>query len=238
MDLRRIATEHGAILFHPARTDDAPGLFETRLWRERGALRELEAGRGSVLFLDAGDRHYVLRRCLRGGLPAKISRDRFFWLGEGRVRSFAELRLLTRLESAALPAPLPVAARYRRDGLLYRAEIVTLRLPACEPLSQRLLAGGVDARTWQNVGRTLRRFHEAGVQHADLNAANIMLGSAGEVWLLDFDRGRLRRPGAWTRGVLARLERSLAKTCRARPDIDWRDGFARLVAAHDAPPQR
>ena len=234
MELRRIATGDGAILFDPERTDDAPALFEPDAWRSRGAATELKGGRGSVLFLDAGDRHYVLRRYLRGGLPARVSRDRFVWFGEGRCRGFAELGLLGRLAYLGLPAPVPVAARYRRNGLLYRAEIVTLRLPACEPLSQRLLAGGVDAPAWEAVGRTIRRFHDAGVHHADLNAANVMLGSSGEVWLLDFDRGRLREPGAWARSVLARLERSLAKTCRGRPDIDWRCGFARLLAAHDA----
>ncbi len=76
-----------------------------------------------------------------------------------------------------------------------------------------------DAR-WAAIGRCLRRFHDAGVQHADLNARNIMLGEQGEVWVLDFDRGRLRAPGAWSGRVLDRLERSLANS---EADVgDWR----------------
>ena len=88
-----------------------------------------------------------------------------------------------------------------------------------------------DAR-WAAIGRCLRRFHDAGVQHADLNAHNIMLGEQGEVWVLDFDRGRLRHPGAWRERVLDRLARSLAKIS---DDVtDWQAGFALLRLAHDA----
>lgn len=234
MTFRRIATEGGAILYDPGSVNNAPELFDPGAWRARGALHEQQGGRGSVQFLDAGERQYVLRRYLRGGLPAMISRDRYLWLGEARTRGFVELVLLGRLVEARLPAPAPVAARYRRDGILYRAEIVTLRLPPCVPLAERLLAGAMDAAAWDAVGRTIRSFHDAGVQHADLNAANVMLGPAGEVWLLDFDRGRIRPPGTWSRAVLARLERSLAKACRDRPEVDWRAGYARLVAAHDS----
>ena len=234
MNFRRIATDGGAILYDPGCVNNATELFDPGAWRARGALRELAGGRGSVLFLDAGERRYVLRRYLRGGLPARISRDRYLWLGEARTRGFRELALLGHLAGAGLPAPAPAAARYTRTGLLYRAEIVTLHLPPCEPLAAQLLAGRLESAAWDLVGGTIRRFHDAGVQHADLNASNIMIGDRGGVWLLDFDRGRVRPPGDWSRRVLARLERSLAKTCRARPDIDWRSGFARLVAAHDA----
>ncbi len=235
MNFRRIATEGGAILYDPGCVNNAEELFDPGPWRARGALRELAGGRGSVLFLDDGEREYVLRRYLRGGLPAKVSRDRYLYLGESRTRGFRELALLGRLVADGLPVPVPVAARYTRAGLLYAAGIVTLRLPPCESLAARVLAGTLGPADWEAAGRTIRRFHDAGVQHADLNANNVMVGGSG-VWLLDFDRGRLRPPGAWSRDVLARLERSLAKTCRARPEIDWRGGFARLVSAHGASP--
>ena len=88
-----------------------------------------------------------------------------------------------------------------------------------------------DAR-WAAIGRCLRRFHDAGVQHADLNASNIMLGEQGEVWVLDFDRGALRQPGSWRERVLDRLARSLAKVGDGA--TDWQHGFALLRLAHDA----
>ncbi|HET9819949.1 MAG TPA: lipopolysaccharide kinase InaA family protein, partial [Rhodanobacteraceae bacterium] len=51
----------------------------------------------------------------------------------------------------------------------------------------------------------------ARVDHADLNAHNILLNAKG-LWLIDFDRGEIRVTGtAWKLGNLARLKRSLLK---------------------------
>jgi 3-deoxy-D-manno-octulosonic acid kinase len=59
--------------------------------------------------------------------------------------------------------------------------------------------------------------HARGVQHADLNAHNILLDHLHKVFVLDFDRGRLRRHGRWEWQVLARLERSLQKVTQGLP---------------------
>jgi hypothetical protein len=59
-----------------------------------------------------------------------------------------------------------------------------------------------------------------------------MIGAHREVWVLDFDRGRLRRPGGWSRRVLDRLARSLENSGAAVGD--WKAGFELLRLAHDA----
>jgi 3-deoxy-D-manno-octulosonic acid kinase len=229
----RQSIDRGAILFDPERVA-APGtaLFEPEALRTRGTLSEERGGRGSVVFFDGVGVRWVLRRYLRGGMAARVVRDRYLWLGEERTRSFRELRLLGELRRRKLPVPVPVAARYLRGLVSYRAELITERLPGALPLSAVLAAGRMDDARWSAVGRCLRSFHDAGVQHADLNAHNIMLGEQGEVWLLDFDRGRLREPGSWREGVLDRLARSLAKIGAGA--ADWKAGFALLRLAHDA----
>ena len=64
---------------------------------------------------------------------------------------------------------------------------------------------------WRSVGRALRRFHDAGGWHADLNAGNILLSPAG-VYVIDLDRGRTVPPGSRSqRANLRRLARSLRK---------------------------
>ncbi|HEU5468339.1 MAG TPA: 3-deoxy-D-manno-octulosonic acid kinase [Steroidobacteraceae bacterium] len=231
--LERLAIDRGAILFDPRRVA-APGtqLFEADHWRAQGALRELAGGRGSILLIEGKSRSWVLRRYLRGGLAARFARDRYLWLGEERTRSFRELRLLALLHSRGLPVPAPVAGRYRRAALTYRAELITERLPGARSLETVIAAGEMDDALWAAVGRCLRHFHDAGVQHADLNARNIMVGARREVWVLDFDRGRLRKPGVWSGRVLDRLARSLENTEAAVGD--WKAGFELLRLAHDA----
>jgi 3-deoxy-D-manno-octulosonic acid kinase len=80
----------------------------------------------------------------------------------------------------------------------------------------------LDRSMWQNIGATIGRFHAAGVHHVDLNANNIML--AGDaVYLIDFDRGRLRGRGRWEDEVIARLRRSLDKLKARDPELHFAD---------------
>jgi len=229
---QRLAIDRGAILFDPERVE-RPGweLFDRERWLAGGALIAHTGGRGSIHFIQDGSRNWALRRYLRGGMAAWVARERFLYLGEERTRSFLELRLLGTLGGMGLPVPAPVAAGFRRSGCTYVAELITERLVGASSLTEMLRAGGMTDARWAAVGRCLRRFHDAGVQHADLTANNIMLGGTDRVWLLDFDRGRLREPGAWRDRVLNRLARSLAKL-RAGQD-DWQTGFALLRHAHD-----
>jgi 3-deoxy-D-manno-octulosonic acid kinase len=230
---QRLAIDRGAILFDAERVPAAgPQLFEREHWMLHGELTERVGGRGSIDFIESDGRRWVMRRYLRGGLAARVALDRYLFLGEERTRSFREIRLLAELRNRKLPVPPPVAACYRRGLLTYSAALITERLPGARTLSEILADGRVDDTRWAEIGRCLRRFHDAGVQHADLNAHNIMLGENGEVWLLDFDRGRLRTPGSWSGRVLDRLARSLAKLSHGA--IEWKSGFALLRLAHDA----
>ncbi|HEY5810755.1 MAG TPA: 3-deoxy-D-manno-octulosonic acid kinase [Povalibacter sp.] len=187
-----------------------PSWFEREYWAQRNALREVAGGRGSVCFLQTDVGSWVLRHYRRGGLIARISADRYLWSGQRRTRSFAEWRLLAQLRRLELPVPAPIAAAYFKHGLTYRADLITAELPVSRTLAVALAESLSDGQ-WQTIGATIARFHSHGVCHADLNAHNILLGSTGPVYVLDFDRGRIRPRGAWEQMVLARLRRSLDK---------------------------
>jgi 3-deoxy-D-manno-octulosonic acid kinase len=213
---RRIATATGAMLSDPAclgnlPPDAAESLFDPEYWRARDELRPVTGGRGSAWFITSGKRQWVLRHYRRGGFIARFSADAYVWAGEARVRSFAEWRLLEWLTRRGLPAPKPVAARYRRAGLLYRCDLITQRIVGAEPLSAMLALGAVSESMWHAVGAAVAQLHRAGVDHADLNAHNILLDVKGAVSVIDFDRGRMRAPGAWSSRNLQRLQRSLDK---------------------------
>ena len=215
MQFERCAVKGGAILYDPRWGGNAPEfLFDREYWRRGGRLRELRGGRGSIAVLDHEQGALVLRHYRRGGWPARFSEDRYLHAGERRVRAFVELRLTAALRQLDLPVPVPVAARYRRDGFCYQADLVTVLIPDVSSLAARLAAARIAPATWSAVGACVARFHRAGLDHADLNAHNILLDAREVVHLVDFDGGHLRRPGAWGRGNLRRLRRSLRKVTR------------------------
>jgi 3-deoxy-D-manno-octulosonic acid kinase len=222
---QRIATSDGAMLADPTRLGNRPlagamvQLFDTGFWERRGELADVPRGRGrgSAWFVGSPPHQWALRHYRRGGFIARLSADRYIWAGEARVRAFAEWRLLAALAQLELPVPLPVAARYQRSGWFYRCDLITQRIADAEPLSSLLARGALQEEAWRGIGATLARFHAAGVDHADLNAHNILLDGGGAVSVIDFDRGRLRPAGAWAAANLARLEHSLAKVSRDLP---------------------
>ncbi|MGM0595387.1 MAG: 3-deoxy-D-manno-octulosonic acid kinase [Pseudomonadota bacterium] len=201
--------------------------FDPQYWAERGLLLGEAPGRGTTVLVQHGEQPLALRHYHRGGLPATLSRDRYLWLGLERSRPWLEWQLLQELYRSKLPVPRPVAARVCRHGPFYRGDIVT-EVVAGETLAAWLGRKRLSGVWLMEVGAVLRRFHEAGVFHADLNARNILLDEHGRVTLLDFDRSERRRPAeAWQRANLARLKRSLDKFRReqrhfAFDDEDWK----------------
>ncbi|MDQ3039773.1 MAG: 3-deoxy-D-manno-octulosonic acid kinase [Pseudomonadota bacterium] len=224
----------GAILFDTQRMRQVePEWFLPSHWGER-ARPVQSSGRGGAWFVDAPFGHAVLRQYLRGGWMAKLGREGFLWPGANKVRSFVEFRLLRELSRLGLPVPKPYAAQYRRDGVRYHASILLERIDNVRSLAERAAVAGYDA-PWEETGRLIARFHRAGLDHADLNAHNILFDSQGHGWLIDFDRGQLRIPAtAWRERNLARLKRSLMKLRGARATQDVEADCARLRGAYMA----
>lgn len=215
-------------MFDPARLRQAaPEMLDPGFWRGSAVVRD--GGRGAAWFVHGDFGDAVLRHYRRGGLAARLGRSRYFWLGESRVRCLAEFRLLAALRAEHLPVPAPLLAGYWRRGLGYDAAILVERIPGARALAS-WRDGDPDAAPWEAVGGMLARFHRAGLDHADLNAHNILVDAAGKPWLIDFDRSRRRgAAGSWRQGNLDRLARSLAKLS----GDGWRPGFARLLVAYE-----
>lgn len=208
--------------------------FDASLWSHSHASPA--GGRGSAAFIRTPVGEGVLRHYHRGGLMARLGRDRYLWAGENRTRAFREFRLLVKLANLGLPVPQPLAARYVRAGLHYRADLLTRRIADAHTLAERLAGGTLTVSLAQAVGYAIAAFHRAGAWHADLNAHNVLVDAAGKAWLIDFDRGRLRRPDrAWQEANLARLRRSFDKLGAARFDgFDARFWHPLMAAWHEA----
>ncbi len=207
-------TADGAIVFDTgvaAQGRFDPDWFDPAHWRAQGRSANVDGGRGGVIIIDAPFGHCVLRHYRRGGMVARLLGDRYLWTGAERTRSFAEFRLLADLHGRGLHVPAPVAARYRRDGVHYHADLITRRIEDATTLAGLLAQDRCSAEIAARVGAAIAEFHAAGAYHADLNAHNILL-AADTVWLVDFDRGELRTPNrVWQLANLVRLRRSLCK---------------------------
>ncbi|MEO7916712.1 MAG: 3-deoxy-D-manno-octulosonic acid kinase [Dokdonella sp.] len=231
-----IRTDEGEVLH-----DAAIGAVDARwldadYWQALGAAVSESAGRGSIVYVETPVGAAVLRHYRRGGMVSRFNADRYLWTGADRSRAFVEFRLLATLHDAGLPVPAPIAARYQRDRWRYRADLLTARIVNAQTLADHLQTGLIDPELAAAIGETIARFHVLGVCHADLNAHNILTDAEGKVWLLDFDRGRLRQPAiGWQQTNLARLRRSLLKLGAQRYlDFDERFWHPLRAAYHAA----
>ena len=191
-----------------------PGLhlFDPQHWEEQGALVGEAQGRGSALFLETDFAPAVLRRYLRGGWAARFSRDRYLFTGYDSSRPLAEFRILKKLLDAGLPVPQPLAAMCRRRGLFYTGWLLTRRITNADPLADLISDRAGDPALWQGTGRCIRKFHDFGLVHADLNARNILVDQNDRIYLIDLDRARIVKNGAGVFDAnLKRLKRSLVK---------------------------
>jgi len=211
--------------------------FNVEYWAERNALQGQASGRGSTWFIDAPYGPVVLRQYLRGGWAAKLSRRHYFFTTVSKSRPFREFNVLKSLHDLGLPVPQPVAALCQRRGFLARGAIMTARIDGAQTLAEVLSITKPDteqwARLWADVGTCIRRFHIAGVWHADLNACNVLLDTDAKVFLIDFDRARFT-PGQAVNGAsnLSRLSRSLFKYWPASRMPELQPAWAYLMAAY------
>ena len=172
---------------------------------ERRARRGVvhRAGGESVGAAPLSPRRFHRRRSRRIAMSGRA---------KSRVRAFAEWRLLEQLARQR-----PAGAEAHCGPVSAQRAHLQLRLDhaadcRCASLERGAAVGCACRRpSGAPSARRSRSLHRAGVDHADLNAHNILLDAANGVSVIDFDRGRLRVPGVGARGICARLQRSLSK---------------------------
>ena len=153
-------------LLSPSREEALPECwFDAQAWADVEPVST--GGRGAAWFVAQADNGFVLRHFRRGSLDSRVLTDQYFATGADKSRALREYVLLDRLHCLGLPVPEPVAARYVRRGVFYRADILTVRLENTESLAERLIAGSMPRHQWEALGALISRFHQAGAYHAD-----------------------------------------------------------------------
>lgn len=231
--------EQGAIVFDTGLWQQADSAFFDPLhYGESAEPVSGKGGRGAAWFVKAGFGEAVLRHYRRGGWAAKLSDDRYLWNDEMSVRSFHEFHFMQMLRNKNLPVPKPVAAMYSKSGLFYRAAILIERIPDVQSFLD-CVHQKTESAPWTVLGETIAGFHKAAVQHADLNAQNILLDADKKIWLIDWDKAvQQTGSGTWCNEVLQRLQRSLIKYRGEVGEETIVAGMQILRAAHDAEMER
>jgi len=200
---------------------EQPGLniesqwFEPEFWKRQEKIVGESKGRFTTWFISPSlqnkQKDWVLRHYYRGGLVAKLSKDKFIYNGLEKTRPYKELSLLIDMEAMNLPVPVCVGARVIRSGLTYSADLLMEKIDA-KDLVEILSRHPIKQNLWQTIGEVISRFHQQGIFHSDLNTHNIMIDADDKVWIIDFDRCEKRTiSSSWQQQNLQRLSRSFVK---------------------------
>ena len=191
--------------------------FDISHWQQDPHTIQLTGGRGASFKVIIQNQPLVLRHYLRGGMVAALLKDQYLWRGISNSRPFREQWVIKHALQHHLPVPEVVAFMLRKKGLYYRAAIISRFIPNQGTLAGWLYEHPLDNHGWQQIGGIIRCMHDAGIEHVDLNANNILIDKEMRFHLIDFDKATIKnRQGSWTSSNLSRLLRSLHKIQKQR----------------------
>lgn len=131
------------------------------------------------------------------------------WLG--RSPASREWRHLVHARAAGASVPEPLALGRLPGG----DEVLVTRFVEGELLADALRAAAPERRErLRAVGRAVARLHAAGLEHRDLHAGNVLVGSGGAA-ILDLQHARQRRGAAARARDLGQLDYSLWRRASA-----------------------
>jgi len=180
-------------------------------------------GRTALAVVDLGESgRAVVRALTRGGALGRVVRRTSL----DPQRAMAELRVSAQAAARGAQVLEVLAAVTRRRGWGYEHGLVTREVTGARDLLTVLRTedGRPRRRALAAAGRAIRRLHDAGVDHVDLNVKNVLLRRDGEALVIDLDRchiGRGPAPEAVRVRNLLRLLRSWTKVRTTEPGATW-----------------
>ncbi|MBD1558492.1 3-deoxy-D-manno-octulosonic acid kinase [Vibrio sp. S9_S30] len=190
---------------------DLERLFDIEYWQDQNKVIGQASGRGTTWFVDLGVTHAALRHYRRGGLFGKLVTDQYVFTGFDNTRSALEFSLLGVMRKGGLNVPKPIAAKVQKSGFIYRADIITEKIQNARDLVAILKSERLDAHHYKQIGRAIRKMHDLGINHTDLNIHNILMDEQEKVWVIDFDKCFQQTGENWKQRNLDRLKRSFEK---------------------------
>jgi len=209
------------------------GFDEPEGWQRSLAGSGRAGGRGTTAVVDLPDGPRLrVKQMKRGGIAGALWKDRY--PGTGRLLDNLRLPIVALERGIPTAAPVALLAVEGPAGL-YRAWIAFEELEQTASLTERFSSSAPPSTgELEAVAALIRRMHDAGIEHRDLNLGNLLLrdpaGEAGAVFVIDLDRARAHDgplPDDLRRRALQRLERSHLKLFGAAVELPpWRRMYA------------
>ncbi|WP_406732424.1 3-deoxy-D-manno-octulosonic acid kinase [Vibrio scophthalmi] len=230
--IEMIKTENQCIWFDSDIIDASDAaIFDANYWQANNKVVGSAKGRGTTWFVQLDSMQGALRHYRRGGLFGKLVEDNYWFSGWDKTRSAAEFSLLLSLREAGVNVPKPIAARAVKSGLTYQADLLSERIPQARDLVSILQEKPLPAEIYQRIGLEIRKMHDAGVNHTDLNIHNILLDKQDKVWIIDFDKCQQQEGDSWKQDNWDRLKRSFIKE-KAKIGIHWDESNFELLVTN------
>jgi tRNA A-37 threonylcarbamoyl transferase component Bud32 len=166
-------------------------------WAAAQPGRRVFVGRAAAYGVSLGGVRAVVRHARHGGLLAPLLGDLYV----GAPRFYREAALARRLTEGGVRTPAVLAGVRYRAGLAHRADVVTAQVAGVDLVElfygEEPPAGPARAAALDAVARLVRRLHDLGYVHPDLQLRNLLVvtgaGREGGAWLLDVDTCRPMR---------------------------------------------
>ncbi len=161
-----------------------------QLWdlaRTKGPMGEPTTltGRSPLRFIEPD---MVVRTLTHGGFFRLITGRKFL----SPNRTLRELKVSSYLISHGVSTPELLAVRLMKEGPFYFIDVVSRLVPQSMDLLvyfEKDLQGG--SELFKKAGMLIRQMQDLGVYHTDLHIKNLLLDSAGCLWVLDLDKAYL-----------------------------------------------
>ena len=208
----------------------------------------VEGGRVRHPRVRVAGEEWLLKSYRRGGLVALLNPDRYWGAG----RFLQELSIAAAAHKCGVPVPEPLAVVLKEAGPCgaCRAWQVVRFEPGLVSLRDLLLSADPLSPAWRALfvagGEAVRRLHDAQIDHADLNLANILARAASPndqgalvagtpaacAFIVDLDRARMRSSGTWN------PHRNLMRLWRSTLKLVWAQRSSGSLAARLLPALR
>lgn len=186
--------------------------FDLSYWQEQADTKILDGGRGGSFLIYLQEQPFVLHQYLRGGLLARVLYDQYIWTGLSQTRPYQEMQVVNHALDSGLPVPQLVAFQVKKSGFFYRAVSISRYIHNRGSLAALIAEEPLSLEQWFQLGVAIKKMHACYIDHADLNANNILLRDVTDFYLIDFDKATLKVSGDdWKLSNLNRLKRSLMK---------------------------